>query len=463
MKKLLVLMLSFWACVSVSAQKVYFIYLESDNGLSFYVRTTDRVYSSSSSGYLILPDLVDSSYTLFVGFPSSPSKESKFLINLRGVDRGFSIKQADGGYSLFDLQNLNTIRTVQDQSAGNVSYEARSDAFTTLLSKAAADSSLLMVPIFAKVEPPKPAEKDKLVTKTEETKLKAGDPDSKSDIVKIKSEEPKPIKSEEPKPASADVAISADTISRAKIDTIGTNPVQNAVVSAEEKKEAKETLPETRQPTADTVANAATSEEYKRSVIKKHSESSTSEGFGLVYFDTYGESVDTIRLLIPNPKVMFRESDSPHLADNLFLEVKKDSTQEPPSKKEALKEGNVASAENKPGRDSKPEKNESATAVPKAKCTDQATDNDFFKLRRDMAAEQTDEAMVDEAKKYFKNKCYTTEQVKNLSALFLTSAGKYLFFDAAYMHVADQENFASLQSQIKDDYYLRRFKALIGE
>ena len=80
-----------------------------------------------------------------------------------------------------------------------------------------------------------------------------------------------------------------------------------------------------------------------------------------------------------------------------------------------------------------------------------------------MAARESDEAMVDEAKKSFKSKCYSTEQIRYLSSLFLTSAGKYQFFDAAYMHVSDQEQFPKLRSEIKDEYYLRRFKALIGE
>lgn len=80
-----------------------------------------------------------------------------------------------------------------------------------------------------------------------------------------------------------------------------------------------------------------------------------------------------------------------------------------------------------------------------------------------MVVRESDEAMVEEAKKYFKTRCFTTEQIKNLSALFLTSSGKYQFFDAAFQHVSDQEHFTSLQSEIKDDYYLRRFKALLGE
>jgi hypothetical protein len=70
--------------------------------------------------------------------------------------------------------------------------------------------------------------------------------------------------------------------------------------------------------------------------------------------------------------------------------------------------------------------------------------------------------MIAQARKYFKNKCYRTEQIKYLSTLFLTDEGKYRFFDAAYLHVSDQDKFISLQSEIIDSYYLNRFKALIA-
>ena len=80
-----------------------------------------------------------------------------------------------------------------------------------------------------------------------------------------------------------------------------------------------------------------------------------------------------------------------------------------------------------------------------------------------MAAQITDEGMVAEAKKVFRNKCFHTEQIRYLGSLFLTSAGKYLFYDAAFLHVSDQENFQTLETEIKDDYYRKRFKALIGQ
>ena len=51
--------------------------------------------------------------------------------------------------------------------------------------------------------------------------------------------------------------------------------------------------------------------------------------------------------------------------------------------------------------------------------------------------------------------------IKNLSTLFLNDDGKYKFFDAAYTHVSDPENFSSLAAELKDEYYINRFKAML--
>jgi hypothetical protein len=57
-----------------------------------------------------------------------------------------------------------------------------------------------------------------------------------------------------------------------------------------------------------------------------------------------------------------------------------------------------------------------------------AIEDDFFKLRKKMAGQNNDDAMITEAKKTFKTKCFSTTQVRNLSALFLTDESKYKFF-----------------------------------
>ena len=90
-----------------------------------------------------------------------------------------------------------------------------------------------------------------------------------------------------------------------------------------------------------------------------------------------------------------------------------------------------------------------------------ATESDFFKLRKKMAATNNDGEMIGEAKKYFKVKCFSTEQIKNLGNLFLTDAGKYEFYDASYLSVSDIENFSILEIQLNDEYYITRFKAML--
>ena len=71
--------------------------------------------------------------------------------------------------------------------------------------------------------------------------------------------------------------------------------------------------------------------------------------------------------------------------------------------------------------------------------------------------------MINAAKKVFRSKCFTTENIKNLSTLFLNDEGKYNFFDAAYPHVSDTGFFSTLENQLTDSYYIKRFKAMIHE
>ena len=184
-------------------------------------------------------------------------------------------------------------------------------------------------------------------------------------------------------------------------------------------------------------------EEYKRSVITKKSENSTSEGLGLTFIDDYGNGKrDTISIFIPNQRTNFAEVKEPLKEEKQFLDIDHDTLKknEPVEKNVEKKTLPVASKNN---------------------CVSVATESDFLKLRKKMAAETKDEAMVDDAKKYFKAKCFATSQVKNLSTLFLNDHGKYKFFDAAYTHVSDPDNFPSLEAELKDEYYLNRFKAML--
>ena len=78
-----------------------------------------------------------------------------------------------------------------------------------------------------------------------------------------------------------------------------------------------------------------------------------------------------------------------------------------------------------------------------------------------MAGQNDDEAMLTEAKKEFKARCFSSEQVKNLGALFLNEPGKFQFYEAAYPYSSDPASFMALQNELKDPYFIHRFKNMI--
>jgi len=93
-------------------------------------------------------------------------------------------------------------------------------------------------------------------------------------------------------------------------------------------------------------------------------------------------------------------------------------------------------------------------------CKAEASNDDFLELRKKMAATQQDQKMISEARKVFRHKCFTTDEIRNLSVLFLKDEGKYNFFAAAFPYVSDG-NFDSLLDQLTDDYYISRFREMI--
>jgi hypothetical protein len=109
MKKLLFLSIFLCLFVFSQAQRVYFVYLQSDNGTPFYVKLGDKIHSSSSMGYLLLSNLKDSAYQIRLECMGQNKTEPAFSVSVNNTDRGFLIKNFDQGLSLFDLSTLEII------------------------------------------------------------------------------------------------------------------------------------------------------------------------------------------------------------------------------------------------------------------------------------------------------------------------------------------------------------------
>ena len=110
MKRLLLLFLLTGIYLSGFTQRVYFLYIQSESELPFYLKMNEKVYSSASKGYLILSHLRDSSYNFSIGFTGKNSGEQKFAVSMNGKDHGYLLKNNEQrGWGLLDLQTMGTI------------------------------------------------------------------------------------------------------------------------------------------------------------------------------------------------------------------------------------------------------------------------------------------------------------------------------------------------------------------
>ena len=436
MKKDFLLLLVACFSIMASAQKVYFIYLQTEDQSPFYVRMGDKIYSSAASGYLVLPNLTDSTYYMSLGYARSNEPETKFSVVVNQGDRGFLIKKFEDGPALFDFEEMSVVKA-NESAKDNTVYTTKTDNFSNLLSKAASDPSLVKVPVQKKEEPVKAQPQ-----KNETGLAKEAD---------VKKEEVKPL--EKPTADATTVEASATATAAAPPETtapaadVKTTLVSNSDSSAMQQNVQQETTVSQPVSKEETVAEAGF---YKPTTIVRRAESSTTEGFGVVFYDKSESHTDTIRILIPAAKVkLVSETETKPSSDEMLTKEKVDSV--------------VSVATPQPEKNASTEKTSPQAESVASICSNSASEKDFLRLRKKMAAKESDESMIDEAKKEFKNKCFTVEQIKYLGGLFLTSAGRYQFFDAAYTHVSDAKNFATLQSQLNDEYYIKRFKALIGE
>lgn len=435
MKKFLILCIAFCSAIIVQAQKVYFIYLQSDNGSPFYIRMGEKVNSSTAEGYLILPKLTDSTYTFTVGQPGK--KEFQFSLTINKADRGFLIKNSEGVLTLFDLQTFVVYKPLSSPLSSAAQTIIRNDHFSKLLARAADDTTLLTEVVFTQAEPVKKKETAEPLVVKEESAPKQDSPVVSTTAVAQQAEDKKL-----PDSNSTAAVVDTGTLTTGTSALIAVAEVKDTVITTEQPAERinnKEPLVEVKdQPVM------VQEEVFNKSVVVKKSESSTSDGFGLTFLDTYNGQVDTIQLTIPNPHFFIADTMQKQSDSKEFLEI---SSQTAASAKAPVES-----------------KSETATAEKlKPVCLSQASDDDFFKLRRDMAAEKEEEDMVAQARKYFKGKCFRSEQIKYLSTLFLTDSGKYHFFDAAYLHVSDQDKFGTLIGELKDTYYTNRFKTLVAQ
>ena len=392
------------------AQQNHFIYIQTENQQPFYVKVGDRLLSSSTAGYLVIPKLQNGTYEMGIGFPKNEWPLQKITVKVRDNDAGYVLKNFDpNGWGLFNMQTLDIIMATSTSGTDSQSKTGQGDGFADVL----------------------------------------------ADVVSTPSIKQKPVTKEEKKEEKKEVE------------------AENKKVVEPEKKEIADVKP---------VAPAV------KAAVKIYS-SLDADGRSMVFTDYNGDKIDTIRIFIPYTAAVEKETVSK--SQQLVEPVEKEKKPEPKKeeKKEVKEDKKFLDIDMTPQKAKsdpveldkpvtpkkeadKPEpvidekknadsKTETAVVMLNSDCKTTASNDDFLKLRKKMAAESSDDEMIAVAKKAFKSKCYSTEQVGNLGVLFLKDDGRYNFFDAAYPRVSDSQNFSRLAEKLTDEYYVTRFKAMI--
>lgn len=381
----------------VFAQKTNFVYLQTDPQQPFFIKLNEKVISSSAAGYLILPSLTQGSYPITIGFAGGKVKEQLFNLQVQNSDKGYLIKQLGGGE--VSLFDLQTTALIPAVNNNNAGNTKLEKENVSAFTNALSKASADTTLLYTKPKQELPVTSAPVVVK----------------------QEPKPPVAAEPValPAAKDTvaAVVKETVVGMKETPL---PVKETVVPVKEEvktmtEPAKEPIVQPAPPVNKPVTPLETA--VLSSTIQRKTVNETAEGTTVVYEEAFENgSTELITIIVPAAKQIFKEVP--------------EQTDQPP-----ILKANI--------------------------CKNVAGEKDFLAVRRKMVAKTNDEAMIEEAEKVFKTKCFTTTQVKNLGNMFLSNAGKYNFFAMAKNYVSDINNFPALASELKDSFYISQFNKLI--
>ncbi len=147
----------------ISGQELHYLYIQSGDHASFYVKTGLKTYESSGSGYLVIEGLVASSYNLVIGYKNNPLPEWSFSVAVDNKDLAFTLTKKGGIPYLTAMGNSHDLAgsrveateikdVVKKKEALN--GPVSDDAFSRLLADVVDDPTIRLKPvIIAKEEP----------------------------------------------------------------------------------------------------------------------------------------------------------------------------------------------------------------------------------------------------------------------------------------------------------------------
>lgn len=413
-----------------------------------------EVLNSSASGFLIIPGLKDSVYEWIIGFQNSQYPEYRFRgVAIRG-DRGISLKDfGEKGWGFVDIRSSNVIMGEiilgKPQAREPIPPPLTNDAFTVILASVIDDPSL----------PGTELVRAEMVTQTA-TRTQIS-PAAGTSMAKGSSSPPQ---SQPKEPAETRNATTDSRKSTAQTGNPAAAPgIQPTGQELAAGKQAHEKTKDQKTVPAATARKPETGMKQKDTVgPSKLRESRTSEGLMIAYVDFRKDGgSDTVRILIP--------AGESRAGTAVVAAVEAKDTTRTVSNPAATLVSPVPAADQK--AITAPLPNDSTAGIPvqvaapvttRTDCRKMAAEKDIASLRKKMlGGAEDDDLMVEYARREFKQKCYSTDQVRELSFMFTNDQGRYKLLDAAYAYVYDPDAYPALESILSDTYFIKRFRAML--
>jgi hypothetical protein len=286
------------------AQQQYFVFIQESKGQPFYVRIKEDSHSSSAIGHIILPQLKDSVYSFFIGFPKDRYGEQLFMIAINRKDHGYELRNLGGGrYKLYDLLTQQLIEPISTEAISDQTIK-KTDTYSELMADVVKDSAVL----YTSAQDTMSVDSNTVVKKAEVADNRAGNVAPKSDSVNVKttrkSHKKESVTKRVAKEASENDSLAAKTAAeKTQNDSL---PSKTAVGKAQKDSSeiaggtdsASTTAGNNEQVARLPLQNDNMPARDRRDIIRLSTEN-VQEGKLMIFVDRTGAVSDTIRLVIP--------------------------------------------------------------------------------------------------------------------------------------------------------------------
>lgn len=455
----------------------YFVYIQHEKQLPFYVKLEGKMLSSSVKGYVILPKLPQGKVPVTIGFPKSEAPEQSYTLRLTGQrDYGFLLKNTgDNDYALYDLQTFATLKS------GGAALVLQENVTVTRISSegSTAEEKELMNNVQADVEAALAKKADTVIPRKKGSFAEALDK-----VVTDDRPEDMPLEAPKPKPVPVVVADPAPVVEEVVPVTTKKpkgrkNRKEREALTEEEKSLLSSVMEDEKKAAADEALAAAPVVEVDSAVVvdsavaviedapvvaKKERKPKKKKGQSEPEFIDFDNTTAPAAAPVAEKAAEVVTENAPPEEELSAKEIREAKRQKRREEKEAAERAafvkdSIANAEfntSTPVEEKKP-----SIKMVNSDCEKVLEVDAFRKLLRTMNGKKSDEDMVDAFRKGTRSVCVSTEQIRALTQLISTEENRYQLLDAAYARTYDTQNFSTLGDLLKEDYYKGRFKAMI--